>query len=174
MNQITAVRIRHTEYYTAQGLKDGHQVTINRYTKPTADQPRRRASNHTYCPVSPASLQRLRRLLATDDWTRPTPRNISPDDVLRHYPRLVSHVICHSLGYATPKMAASIIAAAARDDAHYCEWINHCYRDDPRPAVRHAIQGRHTHRGYMAHYPHARALVAAELAGNGPLFASWF
>lgn len=98
-----------------------------------------------------------------------------PDDALRRWPRLCAHVICHSLGYATPTRAADIVLAAARRRPHFCEWIDACYAGDPLPAVQAAIQGRHTHRGYMAEYRVARALVEQAIHdGDHCVFASWF
>ena len=48
-------------------------------------------------------------------------------DALRRWPRVCGHVICHSLGYATPRAAASIVLATARREKHYCEWISACW-----------------------------------------------
>jgi hypothetical protein len=90
-------------------------------------------------------------------------------------PRLVAHLICHSLGYATPQTAADILAAAHGREEHYCEWIDACYQRDPLPAVRHAIQGRHSHSGPMAEYGQALLLVVTWLVqGRQPDLASWF
>ena len=97
------------------------------------------------------------------------------EDALRRWPRLCAHLICHSLGYATPSKAASIVLAAARREKHYCEWINACYRDDPLPAVQGTIRNRHHHYGYMADYGLARRLVQEAIAHGDPcIFASWF
>ena len=96
-------------------------------------------------------------------------------DALRRWPRICGHVICHSLGYATPTTAASIVLAAAHREKHYCEWIHACYQGDPLPAVRQAIRGRHSHHGYMAEYALARQLVQRAIAHGDPCtFASWF
>lgn len=110
---------------------------------------------------------------------RPPARRVAwqPLDYLRRYPRLCAHVICHSLGYATPLTAARILRHADRDEPEWCEWIDACYARDPKPAVRQAVAGRHSHQGYMAHYPHAIALVRGVIAnGEQPLgmLASWF
>lgn len=95
--------------------------------------------------------------------------------VLHRYPRLCAHIICTSLGYATPSTAASILHAYIHGKKHYCEWIDACYHCDPSPAVQCAYNGRHQHRGYMAHYPHALALVRrANQNGDEPTLASWF
>lgn len=95
--------------------------------------------------------------------------------VAKRYPRVVAHLICHSLGYATPSTAAAIVLDAIRSRPNYCEWIACCYGGDPIPAVRRAIGGRRNHRGYMAHYPAAKALVDEfNRSSQEPLFAAWF
>ena len=100
---------------------------------------------------------------------------MTAQDALRRWPRVCGHVICHSLGYATPTRAASIVLAAARREKNYCEWISACYQDNPLPAVQRAIRGRHTHHGYMAEYGIARQLVERAIAHGDPCtFASWF
>jgi hypothetical protein len=94
---------------------------------------------------------------------------------MRRFPRITAHVIAHSLGYATPSKAASILRNAHRREPNYCEWIDACYRGDPLPAVRQAIKGRHFHKGYMAEYRLAKALVDRAIdSGDEPTFASWF
>ena len=46
---------------------------------------------------------------------------------------------------------------------------------DPLPAVRDAIKGRRGHKGYMAEYKFAYALVRKAIGeGKEPMFASWF
>jgi len=95
--------------------------------------------------------------------------------ILRRYPRVVAHVIAESLGYATPSLAARIVADAHQGRPNYCEWIACCYGGDPRGAVRDAIARRHRHHGYMASYPQALELVRHTIeTGGEPLFASWF
>ena len=96
-------------------------------------------------------------------------------DYLQRYPRTIAHIICHSLGYATPMSAAQILRDAHERRYNACEWIACCYRYDPRPAVRDAIRGRHHHHGYMAEYNVARRIVdEARTRGNEPHFGSWF
>ena len=98
-----------------------------------------------------------------------------PEDYLRHYPRIVAHIICESLGYATPTRAARILMDAHQREQNWCEWIYSCYSCDPRPAVRNAIRSRHYHKGYMADYRQARAIVERAIrSGDEPLLASWF
>jgi hypothetical protein len=67
---------------------------------------------------------------------------------LRRYPRLCAHIICTSLGYASPAVAANILRDADHGKPNYCEWINAVYRDDPRGAVTDAIRQRKYHREY--------------------------
>ena len=96
-------------------------------------------------------------------------------DALRRWPRLCAHLICQSLGYASPTLAGNIVLAAARGERHSCEWIAACYRGDPLPAVREAIRCRHHHRGYMAEYALARRLVRTAIESGDPcVFGSWF
>lgn len=63
-----------------------------------------------------------------------------------------------------------------------CEWYLHMaglggrsLEDVGRDTLRRAIHSRRHHRGFMAEYTHARALVDRTVkTGQGPLFASWF
>ena len=99
----------------------------------------------------------------------------APGNYLKAYPRICAHIICESLGYATPTKAASILMDAHRRQQNWCEWIYSCYNCDPLPAVRNAIRTRHSHHGYMAEYAVAKALVdRANQKGEEPMFASWF
>lgn len=99
----------------------------------------------------------------------------SAEDYLRRYPRMCAHIIAESLGYATPRLAASILKDAKEGNENWCEWIYSCYRRDPRPAVERAIRNRHHHEGYMACYELALQIIRRELeTGEGPMFASWF
>ncbi len=117
----------------------------------------------------------------TQDWMthtirpEPLPDRNSRQGILDRCPRLTAHLICGSLGYATPSCAAGIIADAHAGRQNFCEWIYSCYKGDPKVAVRIAIQGRKHHRGYMADYGQARAIVEhARTTGREPVFASWF
>lgn len=106
---------------------------------------------------------------------RPIAKLETAHDYLRRYPRVCAHIIAESLGYAVPMVAASILQHAEENKPHYCEWIDACYRGDPRPAVEGAIRNRHTHSGYMASYDLAYRIVRRELdEGESPMFASWF
>ncbi len=97
------------------------------------------------------------------------------EEVMRRYPRLTAHVIAESLGYATPSCAARILNDAREQKENCCEWIYSCYGSDPVPAVKSAIRNRHNHKGFMAEYKLALAIVRNALdSGDEPLFASWF
>ena len=104
------------------------------------------------------------------------------DEILRRYPRLVSHLICESLGYFTPEGAAGAILAVVRNRPCACEWYLHMaglaglsLEDVGRHTLRRAIHSRHHHRGFMAEYTRARALVHRLVTtGDSPLLASWF
>ncbi len=97
------------------------------------------------------------------------------EEVMKRWPSLTGHVICHSLGYCTPRSAAKIVLDASEGRENWCEWIYSCYNRNPMPAVQMAIKTRHHHKGYLAHYPHAIALVRRYLlTGEEPVLASWF
>jgi hypothetical protein len=106
--------------------------------------------------------------------------------VLRRWPRLVAHLICESLGYFTPRGAANAIIAYREGVPFACEW--YCYLAEGRGdrfatdallevnryVLTTAIRRRAQHRGYMADYDRAIALVRRELeTGRGPIFSSW-
>ncbi len=96
-------------------------------------------------------------------------------EVMRRYPRITAHIIAESLGYATPSKAALILKDARERKENWCEWIYSCYDRNPLKAVQASIRNRHYHKGFMAEYKLARALVDRALKdGNEPLFASWF
>jgi hypothetical protein len=111
---------------------------------------------------------------------RATPESI--EETLDRWPRLTAHLICGSLGYFTPQAAANAILHYRRGEPFLCEWYTHMagfnrekLLDVGRKVLEHAFRSRHHHRGYMAHYPQARALVEhVRRGGEGPLFASWF
>ena len=108
---------------------------------------------------------------------RKKPRNeMTRHDALLRWPMIAAHVICESLGYATPDCAAMIILDAANGKENWCEWIYSCHDKDPKRAVRLAIAGRRGHHGYMAEIRMAELNVAAELRGKFPhdALASWF
>jgi hypothetical protein len=99
----------------------------------------------------------------------------SAEEYLRRYPRLCSHIIAESLGYAIPLVAARILKDAKEGQPNHCEWIYSCYSSNPARAVESAIRSRHRHKGYMASYPQALAIVRHYLdSGESPTLASWF
>lgn len=116
------------------------------------------------------------------------PRPTTKAQVLDRYPCLVGHMICESLGYFTPEAAALALLAYIEKQPFSCEWYTHMggmhkgvWPTDEkllqvgRSVVERAFRGRHRHRGYMAHYPQAKALVDhVRAGGKGPIFASWF
>ena len=109
--------------------------------------------------------------------------NLSITEILNRWPRLTGHLICDSLGYFTPEAAANALLHHRRGEPFACEWYVHMARGFDKKkllevgseAVQRAFRSRHHHRGYMAHYPQARALVEhVRRGGEGPLLASWF
>ena len=97
------------------------------------------------------------------------------DDVMRRWPALTAHMICESLGYATPECAANIILDAITGQENWCEWVASCYKCDPTQPLKNAIRTRHYHKGYMAEFKQALAIVFRTiLTGDSPMFASWF
>jgi len=99
----------------------------------------------------------------------------SAQDYMRAYPRLTAHVIAESLGYATPSTAARIIKDAHEKQKNYCEWVATCYNCDARKVIENSFKHRHMHKGYMAWYDRASALVKRAIeTGEEPLFGSWF
>jgi hypothetical protein len=104
-----------------------------------------------------------------------TQRDRTADGLMRRCPRLVAHVIAESLGYASPTLAARIVANGAAGRENWCEWILACYGGDARKAVQSAIRNRRSHRGYMAEFGRALALVRHSAENGDPtVFASWF
>ncbi len=110
---------------------------------------------------------------------------IQPDtpltEILARYPRLSAHLICESLGYFTPLGAANAIKHYALGQPFACEWYAHmagwdrpALIDTGRRVLEAAFRRRHRHRGFMAHYPLAMAIVNAALKGHYPQGASWF
>jgi len=103
------------------------------------------------------------------------PAELSLKEIMKEYPRITAHVIAESLGYATPSCAARILKDARERKENYCEWIDACYGGDPLPAVKNAIRNRHHHKGFMAEYKTALALVKRAIeTGDEPVFESWF
>lgn len=100
---------------------------------------------------------------------------LSTREIMKRYPLITAHIIAESLGYATPSCAAKILKDAREGRENYCEWIYCCYNKDPFKAVQNTIRNRHHHKGFMAEYKYAKALVDHAIeTGKEPLFASWF
>ena len=111
----------------------------------------------------------------------------SQSDVLQRLPCLVAHLICESLGYFTPEAAANAIAYYTKGEAFYCEWyydwasrrnkgnLRDTVKEVGELALQNAVRRRSHHRGPMAEFKRALALVRHVRQGNeGPIFASWF
>ena len=115
------------------------------------------------------------RIIA-DARSRPpdTGRKAENSATMKRWPRLCAHIICESLGYATPALAARIVMDAKALRQNWCEWVYSCYKGDPVPVVKDAIRSRHYHRGPMSEYLRGLAAVCKSLQGDEPLFASWF
>ncbi|MGO8746207.1 MAG: hypothetical protein ACLQNE_09475 [Thermoguttaceae bacterium] len=115
------------------------------------------------------------------------------DDVLGHLPCLTAHLICESLGYFTPQSAANAVAYYTEGEAFYCEWyydwagkrfasgntkcadLRDTIKEVGQLAIQNAFKRRHHHRGSMAEFKRALALVLhVRQGGQGPMFASWF
>jgi len=115
------------------------------------------------------------------------------NDVLKHLPCLTAQLIAESLGYFTPDGAANAIAYFTKGEAFYCEWyydwaskrfasgstkcpdLRSTVKEVGELALRNAVQRRRHHRGPMAEFKRALALVLhVRQGGQGPLFASWF
>lgn len=123
----------------------------------------------------------------------------SRQDILRKYPRLTAHLVCHSLGYFTPESAAGAILAHVQKRSSYSEWYmtmvggvlrergysaeNRASEEETeaaflevgRKALRRSFRYRRSHRGYMAEYRQARSLVerSRQTGDSGALFMSW-
>lgn len=114
-------------------------------------------------------------------------------DVLQRLPCLVAHLIAESLGYFTPQAAANAIAHFTQGEAFFCEWyydwsskrfangntkcadLRATVLEVGELALQNAIKRRHRHRGPMAEFKRALALVRqVRQGGQAPLFASWF
>jgi len=106
---------------------------------------------------------------------RKTRAELTKADIVVRWPALTSHLICESLGYATPDVAAQIILDAVTGQQNWCEWLFSCYKCDPMKALKDSIRNRHHHTGYMAEFKRALAItILATFTGRGPMFASWF
>jgi len=114
------------------------------------------------------------------------PRTVQ--EVLQRYHCLTAHLIAESLGYFTPNAAANVILSYIRGEAFFCEFYTHIggmYKGEwpseekvmevGKEVIQSAFRKRHHHKGYMASYELARALIEkVRNGGEGPVFASWF
>lgn len=107
-----------------------------------------------------------------------------PIDDLKKYRKLVGHTICESLGYFTPRAALNVVLANRNGEPLACEWYSHISQCSGQGAfergslieiIQRAFTRRRDHRGYMAEYERARAIVDHEIDGDPPSeLASWF
>jgi len=105
---------------------------------------------------------------------------LTQEQILRRYPRLVTHMIAESLGYFTPRAAANAIIAHKLQQPFACEMYVHfaqsfdsdALREVNQDFIQRAFQRRHHHYGPMSSYSRAREVVRAEQKGSGPIFAS--
>lgn len=117
----------------------------------------------------------------------------SQKDVLQRLPCLTAHLIAESLGYFTPEGAANAIVYYTEGEAFFCEWyydwaskrfasgntkcvgLRDTVQEVGQLAIQNAYQRRHHHRGPMAEFKRALAIVLhVRRGGQGPIFASWF
>ena len=110
--------------------------------------------------------------MTTDATTERRAKPNTQDEVMERYPALTAHLICHSLGYFSPQGAAHAILDHIRGRSPANEWyMSMASKERPlaqvnRDTIKKAIQMRHSHRGFMADYRTARALIQGAL--NGP------
>ncbi len=94
---------------------------------------------------------------------------------MERYPRITAHIISESLGYATPTRAAIIGFHGMRNEPNNCEWVDACYQSNARKVLENSIRSRHFHKGYMAEYKLAKAIVDHAInTREEPILASWF
>ncbi len=97
----------------------------------------------------------------------------------KQYRRILSHLICESLGYLTPESAKRWIEEYKSGDEFYCEWVIEMLSrgalNPTKSVLEMAIKNRHYHHGCMNDYRRARRLVDRYYdQGVSPQFASWF
>jgi hypothetical protein len=131
-------------------------------------------------------------MLTTIEQPQTEQQIVTRDDAMRRYPRLISHMICESLGYFSPLCAANALAHYICGSPFFCEWYSHmasfrkaATREEYEAelvkvgaeVVSFAFKRRSHHSGYMAEYRQALALVMAERQRTGctdGMLASWF
>jgi hypothetical protein len=115
---------------------------------------------------------------------------MTKEQAIRRWPRLVAHMICESLGYFSPQVAANALAHYKSGEHFPCEWYSdQCRRQGKglfdeatllqvgKDVVLSAIRRRKHHAGYMSEYQRAIELVKVELKHQGctsDMLASWF
>lgn len=128
----------------------------------------------------------MEQLPTPDDAERP----MSGREAIQRYRCLTAHLIAASLGYFTPQAAARAIAAHHNNENFACEWYadiamrqnqplfgTDALQQINRQVIDSAYRRRAHHRGYMADYSVAKALVEAEIDDEnktGEMLASWF
>jgi hypothetical protein len=96
-------------------------------------------------------------------------------DYMRRYPRIVAHIICASISYANPTLAAQILKHAKKGLEHECAWISSSYNNNAVLAVKDAIRMRDCHIGYQTDFRTAYAVVRRAIdTGVEPLVEQWF
>lgn len=112
-------------------------------------------------------------------------------EILQRWPTLTAHLICESLGYMTPDHATLALLQYQRNAPHHCEWywamngfeqgraLGEDFDRDllgiNRQVIQKSIIRRHDHKGYMAEYKRALAIVKRQThTGERPMLASWF
>lgn len=152
----------YTDQHTADLIKEARRKALNEHD----------TAMHGHIPI----CQTCNAM--EDSLTRPCPKghkSMSTEGILARYPALVAHIIAESLGYACPSVAAGILRDAMQKKENWCEWIYTCYGRNPRKMLESCVRNRHHHKGYMADYKRALALVLRKLHdGSEPSFASWF
>ena len=101
----------------------------------------------------------------------------SQQDVIQRLPCLTAHLIAETLGYLTPEAAAKAIACYTRSEGFFCEWyydwgerrlasgntecdgLRETIKEVGELVLRNAIRRRSHHRGPMAEFRQALALV---------------
>ena len=137
--------------------------------------------------MTTAAVPRQRVTYSDDSFEQ---QKMSRDLALQRYPRLVAHMICESLGYFSPLVAANALAHHINGTSFPCEWYSsmcECrgrgfFHDQTlveigRGVVARSFEHRHHHKGPMAEYQQALALVTAERESSGAtsgMLASWF
>lgn len=118
--------------------------------------------------------------------------DLSRKAILKRYRCLAGHLICASLGYASPELAGLMIQNHLCGKPSWCEWYDSMVPRERCNSRRDKIQAllevgrdtlarsfdrRHRHAGAMAEYQQAKAIVDNAIGGGkSPNFGlgSWF